>query len=138
MSKAFDSLDHDILLKKLQDVGPSASALKWFNNYLSDRKQTVRIGSAVSDPLPIVSGVPQGSILGPLLFTFYYGFGLSLDTRDSNAYVSRAKRTRSNHACPSSIRNRSMLTTCQTFTKKVYLTVMLMTLSCVCLLASLT
>ena len=69
MSKAFDSLDHDILLKKLQDVGASASVLKGFKDYLPDRKQTVRIGSAISDPLRVVSGVPQGSILGPLLFS---------------------------------------------------------------------
>ena len=67
------------MLKKLQDVGASASALKWFKDYLSDKKQTVRIGSAVSDP--IVSGVPQGSILVSLLFTLQE-FYLSLLGKD--------------------------------------------------------
>jgi hypothetical protein len=71
MSKAFDSVNHDILLDKLKDVGASRSALKWFTSYLSDRKQAVRINSTLSDALTTASGVPQGSILGPLLFTIY-------------------------------------------------------------------
>ena len=51
MSKAFDSINHGILLNKLQDIGDSISALQWFNSYLSNRTQTVRIHSALSDPL---------------------------------------------------------------------------------------
>ena len=71
MSKAFDSVDHQVLLRKIQSVGASTSALKWFNSYLTNRYQVVRIHSAVSDTLPVECGVPQGSILGPLLFSIY-------------------------------------------------------------------
>ena len=72
MSKAFDSVNHQILLRKIQSVGLSTSALKWFNSYLTNRYQVVRIHSgSVSDPLPVECGVPQGSILGSLLFSIY-------------------------------------------------------------------
>ena len=71
MSKAFDSVNHDILLKKLQDIGLSPSAILWFKSYLSNRYQAVRINTALSEPLLMRYGVPQGSILGPLLFTAY-------------------------------------------------------------------
>ena len=71
MSKAFDSVNHDILLKKLQDIGLSPSAILWFKSYLSNRYQAVLINTALSKPLLMRYGVPQGSILGPLLFTAY-------------------------------------------------------------------
>ena len=69
ISKAFDSIRHDLLLQKLQSVGATSPSLEWFNNYLSSRNQRVRIADAISDPLPLKYGVPQGSILGPVLFT---------------------------------------------------------------------
>ena len=60
-----------ILLHKIQSVGASTSGLKWFNSYLTNRYQVVRIHSSVSDPLPVECGVRQGSIQGPLLFSIY-------------------------------------------------------------------
>ena len=68
---AFDSVDHQIFLRKIQSVGASTSMLKWFNSYLTNRYQVVRIHSSVSDPLPVECGVPQGSILGPLSFSIH-------------------------------------------------------------------
>lgn len=71
MHKAFDSVRHDILLQKLQQIGITSSSLEWFHSYLSGRSQSVRIVDAVSASLPLKYGVPQGSILGPVLFTIY-------------------------------------------------------------------
>ena len=69
--KAFDSVDHSILLQKLHDFGFSGSLLLWFQNYLSGRFQRVTVHGATSTSLPITSGVPQGSLLGPFLFSVY-------------------------------------------------------------------
>ena len=68
LSKAFDSIDHTILLRKLRALGVSQPALEWSRSYLYNRTQSVRIESYLSDALPLSHGVPQGSILGPLLF----------------------------------------------------------------------
>ena len=70
ISKAFGSINHDMLLSKRRSLGVSPSALEWFKSYLG-RYQYVRIGDVVSQSLPVDYGVPQGSILGPVLFTVY-------------------------------------------------------------------
>ena len=68
LSKAFDSVNHQILMEKCQDLNIDSF---WLENYLENRVQSVRIGSAISSPQKIQFGVPQGSILGPLLFLIY-------------------------------------------------------------------
>ena len=69
MSKAFDSINHDMLLLKLCSLGVSPSALAWFKSYLKRRYQHIFIGHVVSQSPPVDCGIPQGSILGPVLFT---------------------------------------------------------------------
>ena len=71
ISKAFDRVWHAGLIHKLKAAGVSGKMLLWFQNYLSDRKQRVILPGAVSDWTDIKAGVPQGSILGPLLFLLY-------------------------------------------------------------------
>ena len=71
LSKAFDTIDHDILLHKLYHYGFRGISNDWFKNYLSNRKQFVQYNSAKSQTESVSCGVPQGSILGPLLFILY-------------------------------------------------------------------
>jgi len=72
LSSAFDTVDHHILLSRLElTFGVKSSALQWFRSYLSDRTQVVRVAGCCSSTSKLCCGVPQGSILGPLLFIIY-------------------------------------------------------------------
>ena len=70
-AKAFDKVDHQILLKKLHATGVRGKLLTWLNCYLSNRHQTVVIDGKHSYPAKVISGVPQGTVLGPILFILY-------------------------------------------------------------------
>ena len=70
-AKAFDTVNHDILLQKLEDYGIRGVALDHFKNYLQNRLQIVKVGGETSNRLTIKCGVPQRSVLGPLLFLIY-------------------------------------------------------------------
>ena len=71
LQKAFDTVNHSILFKKLEHYGVRGTSLSWFSSYLSDRKQYVSVNGHTSNHLKILCGVPQGSVLGPLLFLIY-------------------------------------------------------------------
>ena len=71
LSKAFDTLDHKILLHKLEYYGIKNTELNWFKSYLGNRTQFVEIENTQSNYQTITTGVPQGSVLGPLLFLIY-------------------------------------------------------------------
>lgn len=71
LSKAFDTVSHKLLIKKLEKYGIRNQELKWFIAYLHSRKQQCKIGDIISDSLIIKAGVPQGSVLGPILFIIF-------------------------------------------------------------------
>ena len=70
ISKAFDSLDHEMLIGKLKHILLAQNSINWFKSYL-DRTQVVRINGEISKPVKFEYGIPQGSCLGPILFIFY-------------------------------------------------------------------
>ena len=73
LSSAFDTIDHDILISRLRtQFGFSGTVLSWFKSYLTNRSQRVVINNTISTSQPLAHGVPQGSVLGPLLFILYF------------------------------------------------------------------
>ena len=98
LSAAFDTIDHEVLLSRMCSfLGINGVALDWFRSYLTDRKQQVQIGGEMSTLKPLHFGVPQGSVLGPLLFLIYmlplrhlviaYGFNMHSFADDNQLYV---------------------------------------------------
>ena len=71
LKKAFDTIDHNIMLKKLENYGVDLNSFKWFESYLTNRTQKCRVNDHLSSSNPVNCGVPQGSNLGTLLFLVY-------------------------------------------------------------------
>ena len=70
LNKAFDTVDHQIMLGKLSEIDLSETTLHWFRSYLTGRQQRTSCGNELSEGLPVTHGVPQRSILGPLFIVY--------------------------------------------------------------------
>ena len=88
ISKCFDSIDHILLLKKLQCYGIKDEQLKWFSSYLFERRQMVFCHGILSNSKTLSNGIPQGSVLGPILFLLFINdIAQSLKTCTCNMFA---------------------------------------------------
>ena len=85
--KAFDTVPHNRLLKKIEAYGISDKILNWTRAFLSGRKQKVVVNDSISKEREVCSGIPQGSVLGPLLFVKYINDLPNVINQDSNIYL---------------------------------------------------
>ncbi len=83
LSKTFDMVDHTVLKQRLSRAELSEHTVSWSDNHLTDRTQCVQVEGCTSSSLKVTKGVPQGSVLGPLLFILYIN---NIDQNMSNAY----------------------------------------------------
>jgi len=81
ITKAFDMVNHELLLKKLYKIGFRGSVHRWFSSYLCNRSQRVKIDDTISNPITLSRGVPQGSVLGPVFFLIFVNSIFSQDLR---------------------------------------------------------
>ena len=72
-AKAFDKVDHRIVLNKIQKLGIHGKVYEWIESFLSNRYQSVTVNGTISEPQKVISGVPQGSVLGPIIFLILIG-----------------------------------------------------------------
>ena len=100
LSAAFDTIDHNILCQRLEHLyGISCTSLNWFSSYLSNRTQTVTINNKLSQPTLLNFGVPQGSVLGPILFILYTKTLTTLIRQHSISNQSFADDTQLHDSC---------------------------------------
>ena len=100
ISKAFDSVNHRFLVKILESYGISHELVSWIRNFLNKRFQKVCIGSSMSEPLEVYSGVPQGSVIGPLLFIIFINNIVSCVDNSSVDITMFADDTKLFSTCP--------------------------------------